>query len=85
MEWIEQAHPIFGKGGPEEIVHDLVKTTFPKRQWRSGGFSIIEPSDITFGQYEIYNKDVMDDPERFDTLEEAKDFAEKLTNPPVDN
>lgn len=78
MGWIEQAHPIWGEGGREEGIHSIlgVKSTFPKKQWRSGKYSIVEPSDISFGLYELYPVNG-DDVARFDTLEEAQDFAEK--------
>lgn len=59
---------ILGRGG-----------VFPTLQWRKGEFSIIEPCEITFGQYELYpvdGNDVM----RFDTLQEAKDYVDKLPN-----
>lgn len=76
MNWEEKQHPIWGKGGIGENVHSLgLSVTFPKKQWRSGKFSIIEPCGITFGAYELFDgKDVY----RFDTLEEAKQKADNI-------
>lgn len=84
MIWTKKDHSIWGKGGSEEHIHSLRPEfvgDFPKEQWVSGEFSIIPPCGISFGQYELYPVD--DDIRRFDTLKEAQDFAEELTNPNV--
>jgi len=75
MRWKKQPHSVFGKGGREESIHTLIETTFPKWQWTSGKYSIIEPSDITDNDYELYDGENC---HRFDTLKEAKQEAELL-------
>lgn len=78
MIWEERPHPIFGEGGkePASRTEKILGRTgiFPKKQWVSGVFSIIEPCEITFGMYELHP--VNGDVARFATLEEAKKFAE---------
>ncbi len=73
-DWTEMPHPIWGIGGREEKVHELVSImTFPKTVWRKGKFSIIPPCTVTFDMWELYDGG---DIERFPTLEEAKAFAD---------
>lgn len=80
QEWVEHEHPAFGDHGrePAKETERLLGRTgmFPRKQWRKGKFSIIEPSEISFGQWELYpvDGDVM----RFDTLKEAQDYADNL-------
>lgn len=75
-DWTELDHPIWGRGGREEHVHEIIGSgDFPTKIWRKGKLSIIEPCSVTFNQWELYDGN---DVERFNTLEEAKDYADKL-------
>ncbi len=76
MKWIKMPHPIWGKGGAEESVHEIVRTfSFPKWIYRKGDCSIIPPCSLTFEMWELYDdKDI----QRFPTLKEAKVEGDKL-------
>lgn len=81
--WEKTPHPVFGEGGsePASETEKLINQNgmFPRIQWRKGIFSIIEPCGITFGQYELHPMD--GDVMRFDTLEEAKEYADAIFSP----
>ena len=71
-EWKEYDHPVWGKGGIEEKVHDLgLSITFPKKIWRKGELSIIPPCGATMDLWELFDGR---DTYRFDSFEEAKNF-----------
>lgn len=78
LTWKKQPHPVWGEGGEEEKIHEILKgigdsSSFPKIQYvADNGFSIIPPCIITLNFYELYNGE---DIWRFDTLKEAKEFA----------
>ncbi len=77
-EWTELPHGIWGEGGPEYGVHEIVKTmTFPKTIWRKGIFSIVPPCSVTMDMWELFPVD--GDVERFPTLQAAQEFADKLS------
>lgn len=75
--WTETDHPIWGIGGAENGVHSLgIEFTFPKKIWRKGKYSIVEPCSATFESWETYDgKDIA----RFDSLKEAQDYFDNLT------
>ncbi len=76
MKWVKTPHPIWGKGGTEENVHEFVTIiSFPKWIHRKGKCSIIEPCGVTSGQYELYDGENI---QRFSTLKDAKAEGDRL-------
>lgn len=73
LNWIKREHP--GYAGIAILPSLGLSTLLSKWQWQAGKFSIIGPCQATFDQYELYDGE---DIYRFDTLEEAKKYAETL-------
>mgnify|MGYP001607781061 CR=1 FL=1 len=79
--WIQRDHPVWGKGGTEEKIHEMgLSHTFPKFQWRKGTLSIVGPASVLTASdkevYELYNgKETY----IFDSLEEAQKYGDSLT------
>lgn len=70
-------HHMFGEGGSGSRIHTILgrKGVLPAKNWRKGKFSIIEPCEVTFGMYELFDGvNIL----RFDSLREAKNCADNI-------
>lgn len=80
MAWEKIPHPHYDrleKLVPKNIRQFPRLPYSPKWQYKYLGMSIISPSDITFGQWELFDgKEIY----RFDQLKQAKEFGEELIN-----
>ncbi len=78
IKWTKRVHPAFGSY-PHSMKGLLGKCPVGKWQWLSldkdKKFSIISPSMATFGNFELFDGEEV---YRFETLKEAKEYAETL-------
>jgi len=74
MKWTKKPHPVWADVKGVEGLTILAKL-MPQHQWRSGDYSIISPSEISSGTYELFDGG---ETYRFDSLKEAQIKAEEL-------